>query len=82
MRNNVLVIRMLIKDGIFVVGIDDAPHERGNLTTELFFIFCRGTLLEHIDHATIEVDGLNSTEIVIKKLKPIKNQFQITNIRI
>ena len=77
MRNIVLVIRMLIKDGIFVVGIDDAPHERGNLTTELFFIFCRGTLLEHVDHVSIDVDGLNSTEMVIKKLKPMKDQFQI-----
>jgi len=67
---------MLIKDGIFVVGIDDAPHERENLTTELFFIFCRGTYIERIDHATIDVDGLNSTEVVIKKLKPIKDQFQ------
>ena len=77
MRNNILLIRMLIKDGIFVVGIDDAPHERENLTTELFFIFCRGTFLERIDHATIDVDGLNSTEMVIKKLKPIQDQFQI-----
>lgn len=68
---------MLIKDGIFVVGIDDAPHKRENLTTELFFIFCRGTYLERIDHATIDVDGLNSTEIVIKKLKPIIDQFQL-----
>ncbi|MBY9003879.1 MAG: DUF99 family protein [Candidatus Lokiarchaeota archaeon] len=68
---------MLIKDGIFVVGIDDAPHKRDNLTTELFFVFCRGTLLERIDHASIDVDGLNSTEMVIEKLKPIIDQFQI-----
>lgn len=68
---------MLNKDGIFVVGIDDAPHKRGNLTTELFFIFCRGTYLERIDHATIDVDGLNSTEVVINRLKNIKDQFQI-----
>ena len=76
MRYNIQLIRMLIKDGIFVVGVDDAPHERENLTTELFFIFCRGTYLERINHATIDVDGLNSTKMVIELLKPIKDQFQ------
>jgi len=76
MRHNLLFVRM-IKDGIFVVGIDDAPHERENLTTELFFIFCRGNLLERIDHASIDVDGLNSTNVIIKNLKPIIDQFQI-----
>ncbi|MHA1669955.1 MAG: endonuclease dU [Promethearchaeota archaeon] len=68
---------MLIKDGIFVVGIDDAPHKRENLTTELFFIFCQGAYLERINHATIDVDGLNSTEMIIETLKPIKNLFQL-----
>jgi len=76
MRDNLLFVRM-IKDGIFAVGIDDAPHDRENLTTELFFVFCRGTLLERINHASIDVDGLNSTDIIIKNLKTIKEQFQI-----
>ena len=68
---------MYIKDGIFTVAIDDAPHDRENLTTELVFVICQGRHLEHFIHATIEVDGLNSTEIILKKLTPIKDQFQI-----
>lgn len=71
------MIKMKIKDGIFVVGIDDAPHKWGNPDTELFFIFCRGQYIERIDHATIEVDGFNSTETLLKTLKPIKDQFRI-----
>jgi endonuclease V-like protein UPF0215 family len=77
MRFAISLVRMVIKDGIFVVGIDDAPHERGTPTTELFFIYCRGIYLERIDHATINVDGLNSTEVVIEKLKSTRDQFQL-----
>lgn len=69
--------RMFIKDGIFTVAIDDAPHERENLTTELVFVVCQGHYFEHFMHATIEVDGLNSTEIILKTLTPIAEQFQI-----
>lgn len=68
---------MDIKDGIHIVGIDDAPHKRGNPTTEIFFIFCSGFQLERIDHGMIEVDGFNSTEVVINALKPVNDQFQI-----
>jgi len=71
------VFNMNIKDGMHVVGIDDAPHARGNLTTEIFFIFCSGAFLEKIDHRTIEVDGLNSTEVVINALQSVKGQFQL-----
>ena len=71
------MIQLEIKDGIFTVGIDDSPHVFGIPTTELFFIFCSGTYLERIEYATIEVDGLNATGVVLNKLVPLKDQFQI-----
>jgi endonuclease V-like protein UPF0215 family len=66
-----------IKDGIFSVAIDDANHTRGDLYTSLFFIICRGTLIENVIRSKIQVDGLDSTEVIIKTLTPIQDQFQI-----
>ncbi|MHA1681113.1 MAG: endonuclease dU [Promethearchaeota archaeon] len=66
-----------IKEGIQVVGIDDAVHQRGDETTELIFTFCKGTFLEYFRHATIDVDGLNGTDVIIDTLEPVKNRFRI-----
>ena len=68
---------MFIKSGIFTVAIDDAPHERDHLTTELVFIICRGFEIEHFTHTQVDVDGLNSTDMILKTLNPITDQFQI-----
>ena len=68
---------MFIKNGIFTVAIDDAPHQRDHLTTELVFVICRGFYLEHFTHTHIDVDGLNSTDMILKMLSPIIEQFQI-----
>jgi uncharacterized protein len=68
---------MFIKNGIFTVAIDDAPHQRDLLTTELVFVICRGIYIEHFIHANIDVDGLNSTDTILKVLTPINDQFQI-----
>ena len=68
---------MFIKSGIFTVAIDDAPHERDHLTTELVFLICRGFDIEHFIHTQIDVDGLNSTNMIIKTLNPIIDRFQI-----
>jgi endonuclease V-like protein UPF0215 family len=68
---------MFIKNGIFTVAIDDAPHKRDHLTTELVFVVCRGFYLEHFTHAIVDVDGLNSTDTILKELDPIIDQFQI-----
>ncbi|MBD3352532.1 MAG: DUF99 family protein [Candidatus Lokiarchaeota archaeon] len=66
-----------LKDGIFTVGIDDAPHIRGQQTTKLVFIFCRGKLLEYILTAEIEVDGLDATDKLIEVLISELNRFSI-----
>jgi uncharacterized protein len=68
---------MFIKNGIFTVAIDDAPHKRDYLTTELVFVICRGVYIEHFSHASIDVDGLNSTEMILNVLTPIIDLFQI-----
>ncbi|MCP4763850.1 MAG: DUF99 family protein [archaeon] len=69
-----------IKDGIQTVGIDDSIHNRGDLYTELFFIFCRGTFIENIVHKRVEVDGLDSTKVILEVLKPLKEQFRLITL--
>jgi endonuclease V-like protein UPF0215 family len=66
-----------IKKGIQVVGMDDAIHERGGDETELVFVFCSGTFLEKIIVAKIDVDGFNSTRVIIDTLKPVLTHFRI-----
>lgn len=68
---------MQIKDGIHVVGIDDAKHKRGGYTTHLIFVFCGGLFIESVMQCEIKVDGLNSTDMIIETLKPLKDKFQI-----
>ncbi|MBD3185913.1 DUF99 family protein [Candidatus Bathyarchaeota archaeon] len=57
------------KPGLQVVGIDDAMHEREDKHTELAFVFCKGTRIEHFLHASIEVDGMDATGVILKKLQ-------------
>ena len=66
-----------IKDGIHVVAIDDAPHERGQATTELFFVYCRGTYLEKVTHSTISVDGIDATNVILEELNSNINHFTL-----
>jgi len=66
-----------IKDGIHVVAIDDAPHERGDLTTELFFTYCKGTFLEKVTLSQITVDGLDATSVIMEELKNEKDSYTL-----
>lgn len=66
-----------IKDGIHVVSIDDAPHVRGNPTTEVFFTYCKSTFLEKVSHITVSVDGTDSTEKLIHELKINQGSFSL-----
>ncbi|MFX0098047.1 MAG: DUF99 family protein [Candidatus Hodarchaeota archaeon] len=66
-----------IKKGIQVVAIDDAIHHRDDKETELVFTFCTGTFLEKIFIAKIDVDGLNSTQVIIDTLRPVLTHFRI-----
>ncbi len=66
-----------IKNGIHVVGIDDAPHQRGDSITEIFFTFCRSKFLESVTHSTIQVDGLDSTQVILEELQHNANKFSL-----
>jgi endonuclease V-like protein UPF0215 family len=67
-----------IKDGIHVVGIDDAPHTRGDSITEVFFTYCKSTYLERVSHSSITVDGTDSTQVILEEL--LKNSENFTLI--
>jgi endonuclease V-like protein UPF0215 family len=77
--SKVILVEMItnIKKGIQVVAIDDSIHERGDEKTEIVFLFCTGTLLEKIFIAKIDVDGFNSTRVIIDTLKPVLNHFRL-----
>ena len=66
-----------IKDGIHVVAIDDAPHERGQVTTELFFVYCKGIYLERVTHSTISVDGTDATDVILEELSLNTKNFTL-----
>ncbi len=66
-----------IKGGLQVLAIDDKLHQRGDKTTKLAFVLCQGTWLDKVLSAEIEVDGLDATNVVIKTLEPITQQFRI-----
>ena len=66
-----------IKDGIHVVAIDDAPHIRGDSTTELYFVYCKGIFIEKISYTTITVDGLDATSAMLRELKKEIKAFTI-----
>jgi hypothetical protein len=66
-----------IKDGMQVVAIDDGIHQRGGETTGLVFAFCAGTWLEKVLYATITVDGLDATDVVIDTLTLYTDHFRI-----
>jgi hypothetical protein len=69
--------QLTIKQGIQVVAIDDGIHHRGGETTGLVFAFCAGTWLEKVLYATIAVDGLDATGVVIDTLDPYTDHFRI-----
>ena len=66
-----------IKDGIHVVAIDDSPHKRGDLTTEVFFVYCKSTFLENVTHSSITVDGMDSTQVILGELKKKSENFTL-----
>lgn len=66
-----------IKNGLQVLAIDDKLHQRGDKRTKLAFVLCQGTLLDKVLSAEIEVDGLDATDVVIKTLAPIAQQFRL-----
>ena len=67
----------LVKDGIHVVGIDDAPHSRAHDRTHIVFAFCEGLFLENLVVRTIDVDGLNATKVISDTLDEHINYFQM-----
>jgi endonuclease V-like protein UPF0215 family len=69
-----------IKDGMFTVGIDDSSHKKGDKSCELFFVFCRGRYIERISHFPIDVDGFDSTDMIIKILKPNPDLYTLITI--
>ena len=66
-----------IKDGIHLVAIDDAPHKRGQTTTELFFVYCKGIYLEKVTHAPITVDGEDATRVILDELNSKITDFTL-----
>jgi endonuclease V-like protein UPF0215 family len=66
-----------VKDGIHVVAIDDAPHHRGNSSTQLFFLYCKSTFIEKITHTTVSVDGTDSTIKILEELESNHDQFTL-----
>ena len=66
-----------IKDGIHVVAIDDAPHQRGQTSTELIFAYCKSTYLEKVTRVAITVDGNDSTNVILEELHPNKKGFTL-----
>lgn len=67
----------MIKDGIHVVGIDDAPHQRDDESTDIVLVFCEGLFLENVSIRKIDVDGLNVTDILIDELSDKIEHFQM-----
>ncbi|MHA1111369.1 MAG: endonuclease dU [Promethearchaeota archaeon] len=68
---------LTIKDGIHVVAIDDAPHIRGDMDTEVFFTYCKSTFIEKVTHATITVDGTDSTRVILEELAKNSESFTL-----
>ena len=66
-----------IKNGIHVVGIDDAPHKRGDSSTDVFFTYCKGTFLENVSHTSITVDGEDSTQVILNELQQNLASFSL-----
>ena len=66
-----------IKDGIHVVGIDDAPHLRGDTSTEVVFTYCKSTFLERVTVSLITVDGNDSTQVILEELKKNLESFTL-----
>lgn len=66
-----------IKDGLHVVAIDDAPHIRGDATTELFFTYCKSTFLETVTHKTVSVDGMDATDVILEELYAQQDRFTL-----
>jgi len=66
-----------IKEGIHVVAIDDAPHNRGDSTTEVVFIYCKSTFIESVTRTTITVDGTDSTNKLLEELESNQDRFTL-----
>jgi len=66
-----------IKDGMHIVAIDDAPHQRENVFAELFFVYCKSTYLEKVTHSPITVDGTDSTRVILNELQREKKNFSL-----
>lgn len=67
-----------MKDGIRVLGIDDAPSERTDKETFLTGVVYRGTeFIEDIKSISVTVDGEDATEKVIELFSKCNNPRQI-----
>lgn len=67
-----------MKQGIRILGIDDAPSERSEDETFLTGVVYRGTeFIEDIRTENIEVDGRDATETVIEIFNKCNNPRQI-----
>lgn len=66
-----------IKDGIHVVGIDDAPHMRGDTLTEVVFTYCKSTFIERVSLSLIAVDGKDSTQVILEELQKNTESFTL-----
>jgi endonuclease V-like protein UPF0215 family len=70
-----------VKDGIRVLGIDDAAFEFDSETTFLTGVVYRGTeFIEDIQSEEVEVDGEDATDRVLQLVEKFSNQKQIKAI--
>lgn len=67
-----------MKDGIRVLGVDDAPSQRSDEETFLTGVVYRGTeFVEDIRAVPVDVDGEDATERVIRLFQMCNNPRQI-----
>lgn len=72
-----------MKEGIRVLGVDDAPSERADEHTFLTGVVYRGTdFIEDVKTENIRVDGEEATEKVISLYRKCKNPRQIKAVLI